>query len=491
MPPAETHVARSQGLALTSLAHGCWHVAVTANPLGYMAKGTRQQDTLFQAHVKGKFPAGREPLAERMRPRSLDEIVGQDDAIGPGSALGKILRSRNVALPSMILWGPPGTGKTTIARVISEESGLNFVQLSGVLDGVKELREVVEEAKKVRAEEGRGTLALVDEIHRFNKTQQDAFLPHVESGLLTVIGQTTDNVSFRIRNALLSRLRVVVIQPLAPEALRGLLRRALSDRERGLGDLQIEIAPEAEELVLRLAGGDARRALTALEWAAAVVSADGAKTITEEVVEKSFGTQPRNFDQDGDYHYDCISAFIKSMRGSDPEAALYYMIRALDGGEDPLFLTRRMIIFASEDASCDPRALEVAVNVDRALERIGLPEGRIPMAQAAVYLSCCAKSNATYTALRKMEKIVAEAPDLEIPRHLRNAPTEIMRGLGNSIGYQYPHDWPGGFVPQRYLPPELGDVRVYEPTDRGLDAQIRERLKIYREMIASAVDRKG
>jgi putative ATPase len=427
----------------------------------------------------------RVPLAERMRPRSLDEILGQDEVIGPQSAFGQILRSADLAIPSVVLWGPPGTGKTTLARVIADNSNYRFVRLSGVLDGVKELREAVEAAEKALKYEGRPTLALVDEIHRFNKAQQDAFLPHVESGLLTVIGQTTDNVSFRIRNALLSRMRVVPLKPLSTEVIEIIVENALTS-ERGLAHWKLTISAAAKRFLALSSGGDARRALNGLEWAAAKARADKLSAITEEMAKDSFGTQPQRFDQDGDYHYDCISAFIKSMRGSDPDAALYYMLRALDCGEDPLFITRRMIIFASEDASCDPRALEIAINVDRAVERVGLPEGKIPLAQAAVYLSCCAKSNASYVAMTKMERIIEEHPDLEIPHRLRNAPTELMREMGNSIGYRYPHNYPGGFVPERYLPEEIGDIAVYEPTDRALDAQVRERLENYRQLIAAA-----
>lgn len=433
----------------------------------------------------------RKPLAERMRPKRLDEILGQDEAIGPNSAFGRILRNSSLAIPSVVFWGPPGTGKTSIARVIAEVSNYRFVRLSGVLDGVKELREAVEQAQAALDDEGRQTLALVDEIHRFNKAQQDAFLPHVESGLLTVIGMTTDNVSFRIRNALLSRLRVIELKPLAQEVLETLIDRALTDTANGLGSWKVAITPEARAQLARISGGDARRALTGLEWAAATaqVAAKNANTealITEEIVDESFGSQPQLFDQDGDYHYDTISAFIKSMRGSDPDAALYYMLRALESGEDPLFITRRMIIFASEDAGCDPRALEVAVNVDRAVERVGLPEGKIPLAQAAVYLACCAKSNASYKALRAMEGIVAQHPNLEIPKRLRNAPTDVMKDLGNSLGYKYPHDYEGAFVPERYLPESLGDLVVYEPSDRGLEVRIAERLAYYRDLIAKA-----
>ena len=425
------------------------------------------------------------PLAERMRPRTLDEILGQEEAIGQQSAFGQILRSPELAIPSVVLWGPPGTGKTTIARVIAENSNYRFVRLSGVLDGVKELRQAVAEAEDALSKEGRPTLALVDEIHRFNKAQQDAFLPHVETGLLTIIGQTTDNVSFRIRSALLSRMKVIALKPLAAEVIESIIRAALGS-ERGLKSWGLQIEDRAAMFLAESAGGDARRALNGLEWAAAKVRADKLTVITEEIAKESFGTQPQRFDQDGDYHYDCISAFIKSMRGSDPDAALYYMLRALDGGEDPLFITRRMIIFAAEDASCDPRALEVALNVDRAVERVGLPEGKIPLAQGAVYLACCAKSNAAYAAMGKMEEVIANHPDLEIPRRLRNAPTELMKEMGNAIGYRYPHNFPGGFVPERYLPDEIADTVVYEPTDRALDAQIRERLQKYREMIAAA-----
>lgn len=423
------------------------------------------------------------PLAERMRPRTLDEIVGQDEIIGPTSSFGAILRTHGFPIPSVVLWGPPGSGKTTVARVIAETSNYRFLRLSGVLDGVKELREAVTAAEEAMRCERRPTLALVDEIHRFNRSQQDAFLPHVESGVLTVIGQTTENVSFRLRSALLSRLRVVQLKPLTPEVIATLLNRALSDCERGLGEWGLEITDEANNYLARLAMGDARRALTGLEWAASLARSRNERVLSRAIVEEAFGSQPGAFDQEGDYHYDTVSAFIKSLRGSDPEAALYYMLRALDGGEDPLFITRRMIIFASEDASCDPRALEIAINVDRAVERVGLPEGRIPLAQAAIYLSCCSKSNASYRALRDMEQVVAKNPDLAVPLRLRNAPTELMKDLQYGKGYHYPHDYPAGFYPERYLPEELGNLVVYKPTDRGLDAQIKERLDNYREMI--------
>jgi putative ATPase len=438
-----------------------------------MASGT--QKSIFPslaAELSGEITR-QVPLAERMRPRKLDDIVGQDEAVGPNSTLGRILRTERPVLPSIILYGPPGSGKTTIAKVLANHLGFHFERISGVLDGVKEIREVVERAKKKREP----TVVLVDEIHRFNRAQQDAFLPHLEDGTITLIGQTTENVSFRIRGALLSRLRVIELHELSSEALRTLVSRALADKESGLGQWGLSIGEAALKLIARLSMGDARRALTTLEWAALSTRAKGEKDITESIVSEALGSLTQPFDQKGDYHYDCISAFIKSMRGSDPDAALYYMVRALEAGEDPLFLTRRMIIFASEDVSCDPRALAIALDVDRSVERLGMPEAKIPMAHGVVYLSCAAKSNASYVALHRAEAANATNPNLPIPRKLRNAPTELMKESGNSIGYRYPHDALGGWVDEHYLPEALKGSIFYEPTDRGIDAQIGEKLR--------------
>ena len=425
------------------------------------------------------------PLAERMRPRCLVELKGQEQVLAPGSPLFQLLEKGQGHIPSMILWGPPGTGKTTIARLLAESAGYRFCQLSGVLDGLKEFRQAIDDAQRALEQGGRRTLALVDEIHRFNKTQQDAFLPHVESGLLTIVGQTTENVSFRIRGALLSRLRVVRLVPLSENLLEEIIDQALMDSERGLGESSLSITPEARKMLANWAMGDARRALTALEWAAlSLADSQKERVISADLLRRTFEFQGVPYDQDGDYRYDCISAFIKSMRGSDPDAALYYMVRALEGGEDPLYLSRRMIVFAAEDASCDPRALQVALDVDRAVERVGMPEAEIPLANGVVYLSTCAKSNAAYLALKEIKQVVRQHPHLEIPARLKNAPTTLMKELGNSLGYRYPHDFPQSFVPERYLPREIENLEVYRPSDRALEAQISERLSRFRQLIA-------
>jgi putative ATPase len=416
------------------------------------------------------------PLAERMRPKNLNEVIGHESVIGPNSALYACISQKPPYVPSIILTGPPGSGKTTLAKVIAEHSGYNFIRMSGVLDGVKEIRASIDSAEKAMKESGKRTLLLVDEIHRFNRSQQDSFLPHIEAGTISIIGQTTENVSFRLRSALLSRLKVINLKQPTDEDIKILVLRALEDRERGLGVHNLSIPDDALNLICRISGGDFRKALNSLEWASNLALAEGKNSIERSTLERSFLDQPLPFDQDGDYHFDCISAFIKSMRGSDPDAALYYMIRALEAGEDPHYLTRRMIIFASEDACCDPRALEIAVLADQALERIGLPQGRIPMAQAATYLASCPKSNASYVALNRMTEIVNQNPGLEIPKRLRNAPTELMKEQGHGLGYHYPHDYPEAYYPIRYMPDKLKDLIVYEPKDQGIEPKIKERL---------------
>lgn len=424
---------------------------------------------LFDATTKA-----RGPLADRMRPRTVDEVVGQEHLLGKGKLLARAIASDTV--PSMVLAGPPGTGKTSLAQVIAHETKAVFVPFNAVLGGVPELRKVLEAAEERRKFRNERTLLFVDEIHRFNKAQQDALLPHVERGTVTLIGATTENPSFAVNAALLSRARVFVLEPLSEKALVTLLRRALSDADRGLGTSGVAASDEALALLARATDGDARRALTALEIAASHV-ATGQKLVDEEAIREALGGTSLRYDKKGDEHYDIASAFIKSMRGTDPDAAIYYMMRMLEAGEDPLFVLRRMMIFASEDiGNADPRGLEIAVAADAAFRRIGMPEGLHAMAQCCTYLSCAPKSNASYVAFTRAREDVKAHGALRVPKKLRNPVTREMKERGLGEGYRYPHD-EGGFAPgERYLPDSLANRRYYEPKRSGLEARIAEHL---------------
>jgi len=414
------------------------------------------------------------PLADRMRPRTLDEFVGQEHLLGAGRILREIVERG--AVQSLILWGPPGTGKTTLAHLVAGAAQHEFVAFSAVLSGVKELRQLIDEARDRQALHGRGTILFVDEIHRFNKAQQDAFLPHVEDGTIVLIGATTENPSFEIIAPLLSRTRVLVLEPLTPEQIGRVLDRAMEDRERGLGASALTLPDDVRDFLAARAHGDARVALGALEVAAAL--AGRRRELTLELVEESLQQKALLYDKTGEEHYNVISAFIKSLRASDPDAAVYWLMRMLEAGEDPLFVARRMIVFAAEDVgNADPQALQVAVAAKDAFHFVGLPEGRIPLAQAATYLATAAKSNASYRAMLAATAAVKEHGALPVPLQLRNAPTPLMKGLGYGSGYRYPHDYEGAVVEQTCLPDALADARFYEPTGRGAEAEIGERMR--------------
>jgi len=434
----------------------------------------------------GGSASGKAPLAERMRPARLSEYVGQEHLVGPGRLVSEMLAGRG--LHSLVLWGPPGSGKTTLARLIADELGLPFTALSAVLAGVKDLRAVFERAEFELRARGKPSVLFIDEIHRFNKAQQDALLPHVERGTVILIGATTENPSFEVIAPLLSRSRVLTLAPLGPEDLGRLIDRAMPDAERGLGSLRVGLTGDARQMLVEHAQGDARIALGTLELAAELAARTAAREITAELVAEAAQRRALRYDRAGEEHYNVISAFIKSLRGSDPDAALYWLVRMLEAGEDPLFIARRMVIFASEDVgNADPRALQVAIAVKDAVHFVGLPEGRIPLAQGVTYLATAPKSNASYAALGKVSEEVARSGTLAVPLHLRNAPTPLMRSLGYAEGYRYPHAHPGHFVAEEYLPEALRGQVYYEPSQEGNEAEIGRRLGGWRKRATEAL----
>ncbi len=436
----------------------------------------RRREAPVQPTLLAAKASGSAPLADRMRPRALGDVVGQRHLIGEGKWLADaILRDR---VPSLLLWGPPGAGKTSLAHVIAGSTRSEFVPFSAVLGGVAELREIIDAARERLAYQGRRTTLFVDEIHRFNKSQQDAFLPHVEAGTITLIGATTENPSFSVNAAVLSRCKVLRLHALDEDDLAGLLARALSDGERGLGARLVTAAPEALRLIAQSASGDARRALGLLETAVTLLP-EGQATLEPDDVKRGAEERTLLYDKSGEEHYNVSSALIKAMRGNDPDAAIYWLLRMLDAGDDPLFLSRRLIIFASEDVgNADPRALQVAVAADDAFRRVGLPEGVYPLAHACLYLASCPKSNAVKRAIEATRASLAERGALPVPMKLRNAVTPLMRDEGYGQGYQYAHDFPGSHVAgESYLPDELVGRRLYQPSNEGLEKQIRERLE--------------
>jgi putative ATPase len=440
-------------------------------------RATEEQDT--ERGTASLFERkSQQPLAARMRPRTLDEIVGQRHLLAPGKPLRDAIEKGSVG--SMVFWGPPGTGKTTIARVIAQYTDREFVSFSAVTEGVPRVREIVAEAEG-RRRMGRGTILFADEIHRFNKAQQDAFLPHVEAGTITLIGATTENPSFEINGALLSRVRVFVLQALTPEDLRALIARALSDTERGLGDWDLEVDQEAADLISIEADGDARRALTVLEAAAEHVGRGG--RVTVDVAKDALQLRFAKYDKGGEETYNMLSVFHKSLRGSDPQGALYWMARMIEGGADPMTIFRRSIAMAAEDIGlADPEALKLAVAARDAFHMLGPPEGYLPLAQMVVYLATAPKSNSSMVALRAALEAAREHPAEGVPLHVRNAPTGLMKELGYGAGYQYAHDSPEAYIPQEYLPDRLRGSRFYEPGPFGFEKEIAKRLAWWEDL---------
>jgi putative ATPase len=432
---------------------------------------------LFDARAKA---AKKSPLADRMRPQNLAEFVGQEHLVGPDKILRGFMERKE--LVSMIFWGPPGVGKTTLALIVARTIGAHFVSFSAVLSGVKDIRAVIEEAKQQLKYYGKSTILFVDEIHRFNKAQQDAFLHHVEDGTITLIGATTENPSFEVNAPLLSRCKVLVLEQLSADNIKTIITNTLSNKERGLGNLKIAIDDDAFNFIVELSHGEARVALNTLESALMLTSPDkkDKRRITLKIAQEAMQRKALLYDKGGEEHYNVISAFIKSMRGSDPDAAVYWLARMLEAGEDPLFIARRMVIFASEDiGNADPSAVQVAVAVKDAFHFVGMPEGWIPLSQGVTYLASAPKSNASYKAYLSALEDVKEKGSLGVPLHIRNAPTPLMKDLGYGKGYKYPHNH-GGHIEQSYLPEELQGKEYYKPTENGFDKEIKKRLASYK-----------
>jgi len=432
-------------------------------------------DDLFAMAENNRF----QPLADRMRPGTLDDFFGQSHVIGDNKPLREAIL--NDHLHSMILWGPPGTGKTTLAKLLANHSGAYFHSLSAVLSGVKDIREAVSTAKRIKSEQGVQTILFIDEVHRFNKSQQDAFLPHVEDGTFVFVGATTENPSFELNNALLSRARVYTLKSLCTEDLVKILQKALSSEEQGIADRHLDIGEEELLLIAQAADGDARRALSLLEIAADL--AEEGVVNKDKVLEVVSGSQ-RRFDNGGDLFYEQISALHKSVRGSSPDASLYWLCRMLDGGCDPLYIARRVVRMASEDiGNADPRALQVALNAWQVQERLGRPEGELALGQAVVYMACAPKSNAAYLAFKSAMADAREQGSLDVPVHLRNAPTKLMKQLGYGHDYRYAHDEPAAYAAgETYFPEEMGERRYYHPVPRGLEIKIAEKMAHLRSL---------
>jgi putative ATPase len=441
---------------------------------------------LFEKGKKRKgssaFGGKETPLADRMRPESLEEFVGQKHILGKGSVLRRAIEEDK--MQSAIFWGPPGTGKTTLARVIANATGAHFISFSAVLSGIKEIKEVMNEAARMKQLYNRKTILFVDEVHRFNKAQQDAFLPHVEKGNIILIGATTENPSFEVISALLSRAKVYTLNPLTEEDLKIIVHRALGDKKIGLENLKVELEKDALDYITQMANGDARVALSTLEFAALTTHPDKTKKrrITLKIAQETMQKKALVYDKEGEEHYNIISAFHKSLRGSDPDAALYWLGRMLAGGEDPLYVARRMVRFASEDiGNADPSALGVTIAAKEAYHFLGSPEGELAIAQAAVYLATAPKSNAIYKAFNLVQDDIQKTQALPVPLHIRNAPTRLMKDLGYGKSYKYPHDHPDHFVDEVYLPENLKNRKYYHPTDFGFEKEIKKRLEWWRK----------